>query len=162
MESNEIDITVEEGVIFGRVMAPHLDEERSQALLHQLRVVIEKSPGPVLVNLAQVTVMPSMAIGALVTLWKKVQDTKQRFFLVGTQGNVRRTLTVCRLDKLFEFSDTEAEAKAASSTGVVEKRNGEGSGGGEIKDEGRAQAGVGGGANVSAGGGDEFFADGEA
>ena len=111
MQSTDIAITVEEGVILGRVTVPQLDEERSQALLQQLQMVVEKTPGPVLVNLSQVTVMPSMAIGALVTLWKRVQDNKQRFFLVGTQGNVRRTLTVCRLDKLFEFCDTEAEAK---------------------------------------------------
>jgi anti-anti-sigma factor len=111
MQPNEIAITTEDGIIVARVATAHLDEQQAQALLQQLLAAVAQSPAvPVLLNLTQVTTMPSMAIGALVTLWKKLQDSHQRFVLVGLQGPVRQTLSVCRLDKLFEFCDGEEEA----------------------------------------------------
>ena len=112
MKSDDIQISTEDGLVIARVQAPHLEEDHAQLLLQELLPACEKLPtAPVLVNLSQVTTMPSMAIGALVTLWKKLQDRKQRLILVGAQGAVRHTLAVCRLDKLFEFSESEGEAK---------------------------------------------------
>jgi anti-anti-sigma factor len=112
MQPNEIAITTEDGIIVARVAATHLDETQAQALLQQLLAAVAQSPvSPVLLNVSQVATMPSMAIGALVTLWKKMQDGRQRFVLVGMQGPVRQTLAVCRLDKLFEFCDGEEEAR---------------------------------------------------
>jgi anti-anti-sigma factor len=106
------DITIEDQIIVARVQTAHLDEPQAQALLQQLLAAVAQSPAvPVLLNLTQVATMPSMAIGALVTLWKKLQDGRQKFILVGMQGPVRNTLAVCRLDKLFEFCDSEEEAR---------------------------------------------------
>jgi anti-anti-sigma factor len=112
MQPNEITITTEDGIIFARVDSANLDERHAQALLQQLLAAVEQTPtSPVLLNLSQVATLPSMVIGALVTLWKKLQDSHQRFVLVGLQGPVRQTLAVCRLDKLFEFCDGEDEAR---------------------------------------------------
>jgi anti-anti-sigma factor len=112
MQPNEIKVTTEEGVIVARVEAAHLDEEHAQSLLQQLLTASAETPGaPILVNMSKVVSMPSMAIGALVTLWKKSQDSKQRLVLAGMQGSVRNTLTVCRLDKFFEFCESEQEGR---------------------------------------------------
>jgi anti-anti-sigma factor len=112
MQSNDIQVTTEEGIIVARVEAAHLGEDHAQALLQALLAASAQTPAaPIVVNMSKVVSMPSMAIGALVSLWKKVQDSHQRLILAGMQGAVRNTLTVCRLDKFFEFCDSEQEAR---------------------------------------------------
>ena len=71
----------------------------------------EQAPGlPVVVDLSNVQVMPSMAIGALVSMWKTIKTDERRFVLVGLQPRVRETLTICRLTTLFEIHETVDEA----------------------------------------------------
>ena len=112
MDAKNIAITSQDGIIVARVGFANLEEQHAQALMQQLLQAIEQAPGaPVLLNLSQVAAMPSMAIGALVTIWKKCQDGRRRFILVGMQAPVRNTLALCRLDKLFEFSESEEQAK---------------------------------------------------
>ena len=112
MPPNDIAITTENGIIVVRVQAANLEEQHAQSLLQQVTAAAAQTPAaPVLLNLSPVAYMPSMAIGALVTLWKKLQESRQRLILVGAQSPVRHTLAVCRLDKLFEFCDGEEAAK---------------------------------------------------
>jgi len=112
MQADDMTIMTLDGIILARALCPNMEEQHAQALLQQLLAAIEQTPSaPVLLDLSKVATMPSMAIGALVTLWKKLQDGHQRFILVGLQTPVLHTLAVCRLDKLFEFCDSEEEAK---------------------------------------------------
>jgi anti-anti-sigma factor len=112
MQASDIKTATEEGIIFARIEVTHLEEEHAQMLLQGVMAAAAQTPAaPIIVNMSKVASMPSMAIGALVTLWKKVQDSRQRLILVGMQGAVRNTLSVCRLDKFFEFCDSETEAK---------------------------------------------------
>ena len=68
---------------------------------------------PVVLNFAEVGAVSSIVIGA-VTIWKRLQASHHRLVLVGMQAQSRNTLALCRLDKLFEFCDTEEEAKRGS------------------------------------------------
>ncbi len=112
MQDDTITISTVDGFIVARVTVPHFEESHAQALLTKLSAAAEEAPAtPVLLDLSRVASMPSMVIGAMVTLWKKFQDSKQRFILVGLQQPVRNTLAICRLDRLFEMADNEEAAK---------------------------------------------------
>jgi len=111
MPESDVTTTTQDGVILVKVAAANLDEQVAQSMMEQTQAAADLDPAaPVILNLTSVEAMPSMAIGALVTLWKKLQENGQRLVLAGTQAAVRNTLAVCRLDKLFEFCDTEATA----------------------------------------------------
>jgi anti-anti-sigma factor len=99
-------------VLVARVDAAQLDEERSRVLMEEVLAAAAGAPGAaVVLELSRVSSMPSMSIGALMTLWKKLQESQHRLMLAGIQGPVRNTLAICRLDKFFEFCESEAEAR---------------------------------------------------
>jgi anti-sigma B factor antagonist len=119
MPEPAIVITERNGAIVVTATVATLDETTAQTLLEQAQAAAEKSPSlSLILDLAGVETMPSMAIGALVTLWRKLQGSHQRLLLAGTQGAVRNTLTLCRLDKLFEFCDSEAAALTKLQAGA--------------------------------------------
>ncbi len=110
--ANDITITAQEGIILARVECEHMEDQHAQALVVQLVAAADQAPSlPIVLDLSQVSIMPSMSISVLVTLWKKFQGSGQRFILADVQPQVRRTLTICRLDKVFELSDTVEEAR---------------------------------------------------
>lgn len=112
MEADEITIDAQDGILLARAAYPCLEDEHAQALMQRVLSAAEQTPVlPVVLDLSQVNSMPSMSIGALVALWKKLKDGKRRFILAAVQPQVRQTLAVCRLDKLFELCDSVEEAK---------------------------------------------------
>ena len=120
MPEPDVTISTRDDLILVTSTAVTLDEQAAQSLFEQAQAAADMSPvSAVILNLASVESMPSMAIGALVTLWKKLQETRQRLVIVGMRPAVRNTLAVCRLDKLFEFCDTEATAISRLRPGSV-------------------------------------------
>jgi anti-anti-sigma factor len=118
-QANEITIAVQDGILLTTIECAHMEDQHAQALVLQLMAAVEQSPGlPVVLDLSRVTIMPSMSIGVLVTLWRKFQSSGQRFVLAGPQPQVRQTLTVCRLDKLLELCDSVADARRRLGPGV--------------------------------------------
>ena len=110
--ANDITITAQDGILLTRMECAHMEDQHAQALVVQLMAAVEQTPTlPIVLDLSQVTVMPSMSIGVLVTLWKTFQGRRQRFILADVQPQIRQTLTLCRLDKLFELCDSVEEAK---------------------------------------------------
>ena len=67
---------------------------------------------PMLLDLAEVKFIPSLGLGTLVMLNRKLKDKGQRFVLVGVQSDVRTVLALTRLDKLFEMHADRAAALA--------------------------------------------------
>ena len=111
-EANEIAITVQDGMLLTKVLCAHMEDQHAQALVLQLVAAADQTPSlPIVLDLSHVTIMPSMSIGVLVTLWKTFQERRQRFILADVQPQVRQTLTLCRLDKLLELCDSVEEAK---------------------------------------------------
>ena len=58
---------------------------------------------PMLLDLTAVKYVPSMGLGTLVMLNRKLKDAGRRFLLVGVHPDVRTVLSITRLDKLFEM-----------------------------------------------------------
>lgn len=64
---------------------------------------------PVVLDLAKVSFMPSLSLGALVQLTRQFKARNQRLVLIGLQPFVRETMAITRLDRLFEIhSDLSA------------------------------------------------------
>jgi anti-sigma B factor antagonist len=68
---------------------------------------------PVVIDLAGVGMLPSVSIGALIQVSQVAKGNGQRFLLTGLSPNVRDTLRICRLDRVFEICDSREAAIAA-------------------------------------------------
>ena len=79
-----------------------IDDELANAAQAEVAAAADKAGRlPVLLEMSKVEILPSRSIGVLVALWQRLNAEKRRFMLAGLQPQVRETLTVCRLDKLF-------------------------------------------------------------
>jgi anti-anti-sigma factor len=113
MPSPSIIISVIDGILMARIDHPQLNEDIARDMVDDIAAAADRQPDmPVLLDLSKVSFLPSMAIGALVTLLKKLQEGKHRLMISGAQTPVRTTLAMCRVDKLFQFADTENDARA--------------------------------------------------
>ncbi len=112
-ETSEVTITPHEEIILATVDCGQMRDEQANALQKEVTAAAEGTPElPVVVDMTKVEYIPSVTIGALVALWKRFDQAKRRFILVGLQPQIRKTLAVCRLDKVFEISESVDEALA--------------------------------------------------
>ena len=58
---------------------------------------------PVILDMSNVSFVPSSGLGVLVTLMRSIKKEGRRFILVGLQPEVRSTLALTHLDKLLEI-----------------------------------------------------------
>src|SRR5262245_48852051 len=77
-----------------------------------LSAAAQQSKLPMLLDLTEVKYVPSLGLGTLVMLNRRLKDNGQRFVLVGVQSDVRAVLALTRLDKLFEMHADRAAALA--------------------------------------------------
>ena len=102
-------VTVErkDGAVVARPLVKMLDD----AALAELRRLLEESAGAdsgvalVVVDLGQVAIVPSLALGLLVQVLNKCKARQQELKLVGLQPQIRQVFAMTRLDRLFQFAD---------------------------------------------------------
>ena len=110
-EPNEIRIETDDHAVLATIDGARLDEALACSLQARIAEAAEAAEHlPVLIDMSRVEFMPSMAIGALVSMWQKFKKADRRFILAGLQPHVRQTLTVCRLDRVFDLCDTVDDA----------------------------------------------------
>jgi anti-anti-sigma factor len=68
-------------------------------------VVAPTSTLPVLLDLSNVTFMPSMTIGALIELANRCKSQQRRLILVGLTATVQDVLKMSALSSFFEIRD---------------------------------------------------------
>ncbi len=92
------------------VQPEKIDEYNLSVLRTETAAAGAESPSlPVALDLAKVAFMPSLSLGGLIQLSQLFKSRKQRLVLVALQPNVRETLVLTRLDRLFEIhSDLSA------------------------------------------------------
>ncbi len=78
-----------------------------EATIQQLRTAVgaaaaQQSNLPVILDMSNVSFVPSSALGALVALVGSLKKDTRRFIFVGLQPEVRVTLAITHLDKLLE------------------------------------------------------------
>jgi anti-anti-sigma factor len=109
---NPIQITVSDKMILAVLQCTQLDEEHIQDMQTKVTAAAAQAKHlPVVLDMSQVTFVPSLSLGALVTLLKICKQNNQRFMLTGLQAVVRQVMTACRLDRLFEIYDTLNDVK---------------------------------------------------
>ena len=86
-----------------------LDDEHLKAL----STAIDKGAGTsssgialVVVDLAKVSLLPSLALGLLVQISSKCKARQQKLKLAAVQPAVRQVFAITRLDRVFEFAGT--------------------------------------------------------
>ena len=91
-------------VVWATVQRSELDDAALSQLQSEITTAAdEKSMLPVVLDLSQVSYIPSMGLGTLVILMRNLKKNGQRFMLVGLQPEVRTVFAITRLDKLFEM-----------------------------------------------------------
>lgn len=94
------------GAVVVRVQGDHLDETNLAAVRAEVSAAGAESPQlPVALDLVNVAFLPSLSLGGLVQLAQLFKARRQRLVLVNLQSTVRQTITITRLDRLFEIQD---------------------------------------------------------
>ena len=65
-----------------------------------------------ILNLSTVTMVDSSGIGTMIRCHSAVSAAGGKLKVIGANGTVRKAFAVTRLDKIFEFHDSEASALA--------------------------------------------------
>ena len=112
----EMPITVEttDTAIIGRPKLKMMDDTALKTLMNQVDQASDANPAMslVILDLSQVTIMPSMALGLLLQIANKCGSRRQRLKLAGLTPQLRRVFTITRLDRVFQFADSvEAAAR---------------------------------------------------
>ena len=111
--TQEAIVTIKSGkdAIVATVHPAELDYESSGQLRSAVVAAGAEAPNlPLVLDMSSVDFVPSVAIGALITLTRLFSEANQRFIMVGVKKSLRETLAVCRLDKMFEMYDTPEQA----------------------------------------------------
>ena len=73
----------------------------------------------IVVNLARVTMVDSSGIGTMIRCHSAVSTAGGKLKIVGANHTVREAFRVTRLDKVFEFHESEASALGTSGVSAV-------------------------------------------
>jgi len=88
-----------------------LDTDQVEQLSQALDELIDdRACKRLIVDFAKVRFLSSSALGALIKAHKKSVEIKGQLVLCGLAPEVRRVLSVCRLDKLLRICKTERDA----------------------------------------------------
>ena len=110
-ESSAITIEQRDGVVLVTVGCERMEDKHARSLQAEVEQTAKELSGyPVVVDMSRVEQLASLSIGALVTLWQKFKQDGRRFILVGLNEDIRETLTLCRLDTLFEICESVDKA----------------------------------------------------
>jgi anti-anti-sigma factor len=86
--------------------------------LKMLTRLVDETAGPgsgietVVLDLARVTILPSLALGLLVHISNGCKERQQKLRLVAVQPQIRQVFAITRLDRVFQFADSVEAAVA--------------------------------------------------
>jgi anti-sigma B factor antagonist len=108
-----VSIEPQPDAVYAVVHGSAIDEATAGEVQREvLSAATQHATLPVLLDLTDVKYVPSMGLGTLVMVNRKLKDNGQRFALVGVQPEVRNVLSLTRLDQLFEMHPDRAAALA--------------------------------------------------
>ena len=113
-EEHVLSVDHREGVVVMTVRCDQLDEEKTRRMQDEFMTALtDVSDKTAVLDMSAVEFIPSLSLGALVTLSKNCRDQGLRFALAALQPEVRSSLAITHLDKLFEIHDTVDDALQA-------------------------------------------------
>jgi len=112
-EETVVSIEHHDQAILAVVQCGSLNEDQTGQMQEEVAAAAAERPElPLVLEMSKVEFVPSLSLGALVTLLQGCRQSNQRFVLAGLQPPVRESLALTRLDKLFDICDTVDEAMA--------------------------------------------------
>ena len=107
-EQNVLSI---ERIVVAAVQCAEMDEDLTRQMQEGILQVAGKARHlSMVLDLSKVEFLPSVSIGALVSLLTEFKQAGQRFVLAGLQPRIREVLAVARLDEVFEMYDSVDDA----------------------------------------------------
>jgi anti-anti-sigma factor len=100
--------------LVARPVMKMMDDEGLKSVIAMIDKEVAADPGISLVvlDLSQVSYMPSMALGLLVQMSSKCKSRQQQFKLAGLKPSLRQVFSITRLDRVFQFADSVEKAIA--------------------------------------------------
>ena len=91
-----------------------IDLHVSPNVTASLRMMIEKKPKQLIVDLSRVTYIDSSGLAALIEGMQNVEQYGGKFMLAGLQETIRTIFEIARLDQVFQIFPDVAAALAAA------------------------------------------------
>ena len=86
-----------------------LDVESSSDFKRRIEIKISNGHSNMIIDLSRVVYIDSSGLGALIALQRKARLKGGSLVIVGATDQIRRTMKITHLDRLFEFYDTLEE-----------------------------------------------------
>ncbi len=105
-EQSLLQVQVNENAIVVAIRCSEFDHDTTAQLRAEIDGVVgATSTLPVVIDLSNVTFMPSMTLGALIELSNRCKSQKRRLVLVGVTPTVQDVFKLCKLTSFFEIRD---------------------------------------------------------
>jgi len=90
-----------------------MSEQHLSAVQTDIATATANQNMPLIVDMAKVKYIPSLALGLFVRLTNSFKSRDQRFILAAPQPTVRQVLAITRLDRAIEVQDSVEKALKA-------------------------------------------------
>ncbi len=105
-EQSVLQIQENENAVLATIQCSEFDHDTTVRLRAEIDgVVAQTSTLPVVLDLSNVTFMPSMTLGALIELANRCKSQQRRLVLVGVTPTVQDVFNLCKLSNFFEIRD---------------------------------------------------------
>ncbi len=105
-EQSILQIQENENAVVATIQCSEFDHDTTVRLRAEIDgVVAPTSTRPVVLDLSNVTFMPSMTLGALIELANRCTSPQRRLVLVGVTPTVQDVFELCKLNSFFEIRD---------------------------------------------------------
>ncbi len=105
-EQSILQIQENENAVVVTIQCSEFDHDTTTRLRAEIDgVVASTSTVPVLLDLSNVTFVPSMTLGALIELANRCKSQQRRLVLVGVIPTVQDVFKLCKLNSFFEIHD---------------------------------------------------------
>ncbi len=101
-----LQIQENDNAVVATILCSEFDHETTARLRAEIDgVVAPTSTLPVLLDLSNVTFMPSMTLGALIEIANRCKSQQRRLVLVGVTPTIQDVFKLCKLGSFFEIRD---------------------------------------------------------
>lgn len=106
--ANPVVVETTDTAVIARLNIKLLDDQT----LKRMDELVDKAacgrPGVnvIVLDMSHVQIVPSLGLGAILTLSKKYEERKQHLKLAGVQPQVKSTMHITKLDKILDLEET--------------------------------------------------------
>ena len=105
-EQSILQIQENENAVVATIQCSEFDHDTTVRLRAEIDgVVAPTSTLPVVLDLSNVTFMPSMTLGALIELANRCKSQQRRLVLVGVTPTIQDVFKLCKLSSFFEIRE---------------------------------------------------------